>query len=51
VPFKYTSKLNFFFYDISAVSALTLFMLGVFADNHYFAFSLDDFAFFANRFY
>ena len=26
-------------------------MLGVFADNHYFAFSLDDFALFANLFY
>ena len=26
-------------------------MLGVFADNHYFAFSLNDFALFANLFY
>ena len=30
---------------------LLLLMLGVFADNHYFTFSLDDFALFANLLY
>ena len=32
-------------------SALTLFVLGVLADDHHFAFPLDDLAFFAHGFY
>jgi hypothetical protein len=31
--------------------ALTLLVLGIFANNHYFSLALNDLAFFANRFY
>jgi hypothetical protein len=36
---------------LEALSALTLFVLGIFANNHHFAFTLDDFALLAHGFY
>jgi hypothetical protein len=36
---------------LEALSALTLFVLRILANNHHFAFTLDDFAFLAHGFY
>ena len=41
----------FIIVGLEALSALTLFVLRILANNHHFAFTLDDFAFLAHGFY